>query len=322
VALRHYCTFEDRPDALIGVKLLALSLERHCRNFQFWIALRNVPDGFWAWIEKNAPNAKVIVFEPRHGTWNIKAEIITHFLSEVSEEVIWIDSDILVLRDLEELWPRCRDDVVVAQEYNYPAFVTSAQVEAFGLPPLTTLPHAVNSCVLRFTRSHVELLRFWGLLLGACKYQTEQQKPFAQRARGLRSDQDVLEYILSTVRPDARCSVSYVRTGFEIIQDHGSTTYDFHHRLMNAFGFGHPFFVHALGEKPWGKSFRRKDSAYVELARIYREFSEEWFNDSRDVGWFSKTCPVMAAHLLGMPRCLAGKIWRFLSTGSFRRKLD
>jgi hypothetical protein len=320
MAIRHYCTFEDRPDALTGVKLLARSLQRHCADFRLWVAMRTVPPAFQTWVDLNAESVRLLPLKPKGDTWNIKAEVIAHCLGSLADEIVWLDSDILVLRNLEELWSRSGQELVVAQEFDLASKITADQIHSFGLNPVIALPHAVNSCVLRFRQSHRFLLTQWDRLLSSDAYRAEQRLPFKQRRRGLRSDQDVLEYVLSTAPCGRQAEVSYVRTGLDIIQDHGSTTYDLTHRLCNASGIGRPYFVHALGQKPWDSSYRRQDSAYVESARL---FPSDWNVAMRNniKGTFLyKIAPRLTAHLRGAPRCAAGKFWRLVSTGSMQRK--
>jgi len=316
--IRHFCTFEDRADALIGIKLLALSLERHCRSFRFWILLRHEPPGFQEWLAHHAPSASLLVFNPVGNTWNIKAEILMRFLADHAE-ITWIDSDIIVLRDLEELWAQTGNRMLVAQQFDFSPIDDPVQDLTFGQRRLRSVPFAVNSCVLRFTRSHLPLLEAWNTLLLHPDFLTEQQRKFADRRLGLQSDQELLEYALCTVDEPELDPPAYVRTGIDIIQDHGATTYDFGHRLRNVLGWNRPFFVHALGTKPWGIGFHRKDSAYVEFAQDYSSHLDDRLKRQRGIWRALGLRNGFMAHIIGIPRCLGGKIVRLLKTGSLQR---
>src|SRR5258708_26498123 len=89
--------YEDRVEALIGVKLLALSLQAYSPGvpLHFFAPREKVPDAFRNWVACRAPSVLIKDVPPgtEHG-WSAKPFVLREMLLAGHPEVLWMDSDI------------------------------------------------------------------------------------------------------------------------------------------------------------------------------------------------------------------------------------
>lgn len=270
-----FATFDDRPDAEAGVRLLALSLARHCpearlrlccpRDSPLYARLSNVPH----------PNLALVPLAPpdRLRGWATKPWILLQEL-EAHDEVFWIDTDIIVTRRFaSSLDAQPAEILLVTQDTKWVRPSGWEKAQAWGLEPRQRLPFALNSCFMRVRRRHRPLLGRWRALMESEPFAASQLLPFKQRVPHLRNDQDVLEALLSSAE-FADEPFHLVRAGLDIAQCFGTDGYSARDRIGNLF-VGLPPMVHAQGSpKPWQSNGPRPvvmdTSPYLFAARAYR----------------------------------------------------
>jgi hypothetical protein len=331
--MRYYCAFENRKGAFVAVKLLALSLERHCRDFKLFLGVTELDPDFCRWAREHAPHVSLIEMAPfvqGSSLKHIKPLLILHLFERGITDVTWLDTDLLILRDLEPLLAGLDDDtILVAQEERAREFEFNAKLlDHYGLKPLRPLSCHVNSCVIRVTARHRPLMeKFLACLLDPV-FVEQQSKPPGEKIADFAFEQDILQMLLSSRGAGwtPEFPVQFILKGPGIIQELGVTTYKLRNRLRNGLGLRRPWMVHVPGTKPWcpdaGSRRRRAASVYSAFASAYRDQVQEdmsWINSaglsSRIARWLSFGQP----HWVGWGHCLAGMTLRLLRTGTLQR---
>ena len=334
--VRSYCTFENRKSAFIAVKLLVLSVERHCRNFVFYIAVTEEEPELEAWLKRHAPHAVLIRLEPfmrGKSLKHVKAVLILELFRRGLTDVTWLDTDLLVLRDLESLLETVPDDtVLVSQEdTGYPFEFNERLLSHYGLKPARELATHVNSCVIRVTTQHRALIeRYLACLLDPL-FVDQQSKSLAEKIHDFAFEQGILEMLLCSGSDSWQHNwpVEFIPQGPGIVQELGVTTYRLRNRLRNGLGIRKPWFVHVPGvAKPWNLDARsrsyRAASVYSAFANKYRNQVEEdmsWVNSAGISSRIARLLSFGQPHWVGWGHCFAGKAWRLLRTGTTRRDL-
>jgi hypothetical protein len=318
-----FCAFDDRS-TLVGLKLLVLSLEKYCRDFVLYLGYVEKNEELHRWLKRHGPHVVPVRMAPfahiclKH----IKPLLFLELFQRGVEDAVWLDTDIMVLRDLEPAFRRFGDKtVVVTQDIN--PFQPQKNLRAhYRMSPVRELSGCVNSCVARFTRHHRPLLEKWLEFMRDPVFLKQWNLPPHQRLWGFGLDQTVLQLLLCCqgqgwTPPE---EVALLRDGPEIIQEWGVRTYRLRDRLGNTLGLNRPLAIHLIGyEKPWTihsrVSSHRWACVYSTLARPYRNETEEdmsWIEPAtlgtRLAGWLSFGQP----HLVGVWHTLAAKIWHLL----------
>jgi hypothetical protein len=186
--------------------------------------------------------------------WNIKPQAIMQLLDAGFDEVIWIDSDVVVTRDIRPLFHALDEAVFVATEQMLApdrkeddGAGLRAQLWTFSVGRV--LRTAINSGVLRATRRHYGLMKRWWELLQSDVYQSCQQKEWQKRPIHMAGDQEVLIALLTSTE-FAHIPLRTLRRGKHIIQFDGVWGYTTAERTRNLLGDG-PTFIHSIGAKPW-----------------------------------------------------------------------
>ena len=144
------CVYEDRPDHLVGVRLLALSLlefEPSWRIVFFSVAL---PDDEELSVLSKLDNVVIRHDVPkRFSAWNVKPALLLKLLEEGIGEVMWIDSDILLTAPLSSILNRCpKDALVITEEYpwgmRHGSFGSVLRTKLWGFPVGRELGYTVN----------------------------------------------------------------------------------------------------------------------------------------------------------------------------------
>lgn len=268
------CTYEDRPTALIGVKLLVLSLRRCVGDLPIVVFLRNVDMGEATALLGDGVELRDAA-DLSTGGWNVKPAILSRLLDEGHERVLWIDSDIVLAGDVRPLLEAHGDEVFIAtQEHRWGMCQGSAlRTSKWGFEPGRTLPITVNSGVMRVTPHHRRLLDRWMELLRSNEYSRMQARPWHERPAHLLSDQDVLTALLGSAEFEDQ-PMHLLRRGLDIAQHHGPSGFSVGERLAALFK-GSPPLVHCQGPKAWdygsGDTMGRDKRRYYE--RLYLELS-------------------------------------------------
>jgi lipopolysaccharide biosynthesis glycosyltransferase len=264
-------------------------------------------------------------------SWNVKPQAIKHLLDAGFDEVIWIDSDVLVTRDIRPLFRALDQAVFVAADHTHaPDRDDGAALRAqlWQLSVGRVLPTALNSGVLRATRRHYHLMERWWDLLQSEEYQSCQQREWRKRGIHMLGDQDVLTALLTSTE-FAQIPLRTLRRGKHIVQFDGIWGYTTLERTRNLLGDG-PTFIHSIGGKPWvvrWESERPKHlGEYVKM--VYLDMSPYTLSSAkftevlgRETNWMrahyklSSILRFLAMHhpaLTGLPMALFADIARLI----------
>lgn len=247
------CTHDDRPRAQIGIKLLVLSLAEHCPDIDVLVSWPVTDPAFTNWLESQ-PRVQVHFDSSLIGKeWNIKPDLLLHCLDLGCEEVIWIDSDVIVARDFRSLLNDVDEETIVVAEDFYWSFYAfpggTERAELWGLRPGRSLAWIANTGILRVTPAHRPLLRAWSKLLACPAYVKAHQRTWTTRPIHMVGDQDVLTALLTSER-FSDIPIKFLHRGKDIIYDFGPAGYTPRERLGNLANPTPPF-VHCTGPKPW-----------------------------------------------------------------------
>jgi hypothetical protein len=277
------CSYEDRASSLVGVKLLILSLAQHCPDIEVHIYSPIADKNFQSWINRQSKVCLIATPENYLGGWNIKPFVLLDELNAGFDEVIWLDSDIIITSDFRPLLQGLPKDFYVAAEERpwAPNQGSVLRAKRLGLQVGRIFLRTINSCVNRVTPFHRQLLERWKEMLYRFDYQEAQTKSWAEREFLLGSDQDLLTGLLGSTE-FTHIPVKLLRTGLDIAHFFCAREYTVGNRIRNLFK-GLPPFVHAQGPKPWElpEQLFSELSPYCAVALPYQEKIHEltpWMN--------------------------------------------
>jgi lipopolysaccharide biosynthesis glycosyltransferase len=260
------CVNEDREAWEPSLRVVLTSLSVYCPSMAISLFYPFANRAFRRWLSAY-PQVRLQANRLKNGYgWNVKPQAIMQLLDAGYDEVIWIDSDVFVTRDIRPLFHALDEAVFVATEaagklgrYDRDGAERRAQLWQFSVGRVR--PPSLNSGVLRVTRRHYPLLKRWWELLQSDAYQRCQQKEkvMGKRPIHMRGDQDVLTALLTSTE-FAHIPLKTLRRSKHIVQFDGVWGYTAAERLRNLLGDG-PTFIHSMGCKPWvarWESERRK----------------------------------------------------------------
>lgn len=315
------CIAEDRASEQVAIKLLIVSLARHCPQLHVELFYPPADEEMRAWLNR-FPN--VHLREQRIAgvsDWNVKPYAIRQLLAEGFEEVWWLDSDIIVQRDFrKELGELTARDLIATEEAAYGKYRDEGyRARAWGFEVERELPFTLNSCVMRMTQKHRRLLAAWCDALETPLYQEAQSRPEWEKPFHLYGDQDVLTALLSS-DPFASIPLKVLRRGRGIIQYFGPSGYTMRERLATL--LTPPAILHCQRDKPWRraaaapsvrlmtdylKHLRLETSPYTLAAKRYAREVEEplpWTTPNSIGGMVLRTLGLGHLALAGMPLAL------------------
>lgn len=243
------CLYEDRPQQVSGLKLLVLSLRRYCPSWPVRVRFPGIREELRSWLA-SFPNLTVIDERlPVFGSYNVKPSVLLDGLS-VTQQCLWLDTDVLVNGNLEILEREPPEVVIVSQDpWEYKLGSTN-RCATWGLPVGRELEGPLNSAVVRVSRQHEKLLDAWRDILSKSVYLRGQEKPAKDRDPHMLSDQDALSALLASA-DFKNIPVRRLLHASEILQHHGAGAYSLRHRWRNL-RTGMPSLLHAMGTvKPW-----------------------------------------------------------------------
>jgi hypothetical protein len=252
------CVAEDRKSCENALKLLLLSLNRHNECIPVVVFYPPADQEFIDWA-KTLKNISVRITWPRGASgWNIKPHMMLDLLNEGNHEILWIDSDVLVTSNVLVAIGELQDDTLVAAEECLQNQDETKVLRAhlWGFLVKREFQFPLNSCVMRVTQKHVQLLVRWKELLESPKYQYAQKQPMNTRPRHMFSDQDVLTALLCS-EEFHDIPVKILRRGHDIIQYYGEMGFTLAERIICMLK-GMPTFLHQQGSKPWHASPHEK----------------------------------------------------------------
>lgn len=248
-------TYEERESALLGAKLLALSLQKYCPDLRLVIF---IPDfrleefaDFLTW-SKSQSNIEVrpISCGSSWMSYNGKPFVLKTLLQE-SDVACWIDTDIILNGDFRELLQDVSKDTVVAAEESSRLKNQSglARTIGWGLQPGRLIEGVICSGFVQVSRGHLELLDAWQKMLDDPTYIEAQKSP--NPPPHLWGDQDLLTALLCS-KAFEHLPVKLFRRGFDIVQDIPGKGYSVQERVINVLRRREPPLIHAQGDcKPW-----------------------------------------------------------------------
>jgi lipopolysaccharide biosynthesis glycosyltransferase len=256
--MRHFqstiCVAEDREAFEPCLKLLLRSLSLHCPGMAISLFYPVANQAFLRWASAY-PQVQLRADRLKNGYgWNVKPQAIMQLLDAGFDEVIWIDSDVLVTRDIRPLFHALDEAVFVATEQmlapnRQDDDRAGLRAQLWQLSVGRVLRTGLNSGVLRATRQHYRLMERWWELLRSDEYQSCQQKEWRKRPIHMLGDQDVLMALLTSTE-FAHIPLRTLRRGKHIVQFDGIWGYTTAERTRNLLGDG-PTFIHSIGGKPW-----------------------------------------------------------------------
>jgi hypothetical protein len=249
------CTHEDRVEHIPGLKLAILSLLQHSPGLSIIASFPKPPDALRAWVE---PLSNVTLLDDPSLVgmgWNIKPVLMMRCLEEGYSDVLWLDADIIVNRDIRQRFLSLDDKtLVVAPEYYWgPQQGGNHRAITWGLKPGRSLSATANTGIVRATSHHIDLLKAWKFLLSHPAYATAQSQPSSERPLAMISDQEVLTALLGSEQ-FSHISIDILQRGSEIAQCCGASGYTPAERLSSLFQDSPPLFIHAIGGKPWRRT--------------------------------------------------------------------
>ena len=244
---------EDRTDHEPALDVAVRSVLTFEPMARIVLYTNNLSEAFLSKIAK-LENVEIRGYPPDASNgWSIKASVLIHSLSINRDEVVWIDSDIVLNRSISvELDKFASGSLVVAEE------ALAGQIRddrkayrarAWGFEIGRHLPYVTNTCVMRCDRSHLSLLEAWRDAMKDRRYVEAQSIPFHKRPPHLGGDQDVLTAILSAAHFE-HIDVGYLRRGKHIIQYYGPYGFTTLERARASL-LGMPTIVHSQAFKPW-----------------------------------------------------------------------
>jgi hypothetical protein len=252
------CIAEDRKGFDTSIQLLLMSLRRYHRELEVHLIYPLASNTFMSWIKTDA---KVTLHLNRFATaheFDVKPEALLYLLNKGYNDILWIDSDVIVTSAITPLIDRLADDTIVITEEALWAphgDEDGLRARLWGFEVGRTFPVTLNTAVVRVTRAHQALIETWKVLLQSQQYREAHNLDWRLRPTHMVSDQDVLTALLASKRYSG-IPVKTLRRGNDIIQYFGPQGYTIRERISNLIA-GAPMFIHSQGPKPWTTSWAK-----------------------------------------------------------------
>jgi hypothetical protein len=293
------CIAEDRMGFGPPIKLLILSITKHCPALKIILIFPPADEDFVAWLSQYPQVTLRTQPLPTAYGVNVKPQAILYLLDEAHEEILWIDSDIIVTRDMaESLAGLDERTLVITEEALWTPYRDPDGMRArmWGFKVGRVFPFTLNTGVLRATNSHYSLMTKWRELLESEEYRSAQRQDWRSRPLHMVSDQDVLTALLAS-EEFADIPVEILLRGRDIVQFFGPYGYTLRERLIHMTG-RQPSFIHAQGPKPWLRASNKTPSRTPKnyLYDLYLDLSPYTLTASRFQRELSEPSPWMQAH--------------------------
>lgn len=267
-----FCIVEDRPGWEPSVKLLLLSLNAHASGGAINLFYPPAGRAFLEWAE-GFPRVRVRTQRLTLSGWDAKPEAALVLIDEGFDEVIWIDSDIVVCRDPNGPFrglPRETVALTIDSAAAQRNGTAAGRARSWGLAAKRELPFNPNLAVFRATRCHRRLLERWSEMLARDEYQACQRMEWKERPFHMMGDHDPLAALLCSVE-FSEVPVRFLRRGADIIHFDGVYGYPTAARILHLL-FEPPAFAHSMGPKPWSYRWNEAPSGF-------RDWFEERYLD-------------------------------------------
>src|SRR5258708_7107594 len=138
-----------------------MSLTRHCPDLSIRLFFSPAKEEFVSWVKQYAQVKLDVDPLPTEYSHNVKPQALLHLMDEGYDDIVWIDSDIIVARDISRLFHKLDPNVLVITEEamcraRYDPDGLRARL--WGLKFGRTHPFVLNTRVIRGTKSHRPLL--------------------------------------------------------------------------------------------------------------------------------------------------------------------
>ena len=269
------CLAEDRKSCEPSLKLLLLSLARHCPSWRIDLFSPSASEEFQNWLRR-FPAIELHSEAMKGGWgWDVKPHAIMLLLDQGFDEVIWIDSDILVRKNILDEISSLDVSTIVATDHTLAEERDDSngrRARLWGFPVGRSFPTALNSGLVRATRQHYHLMQDWWDLLQSDIYRDYQKRKWSERPVHMLGDQDVLTALL-TSKKYAHIPLRVLARGKHILQFDGIWGYTTAERIRNLCGDG-PAFIHSAAGKPWQEQWPKEVHGFRELIKwLYLDLS-------------------------------------------------
>jgi hypothetical protein len=238
---------------MVAVKLLVASLLRNSPGMDIEVTIPRPSNAIQEWFAAR-PSVRLRSDHDEHRSgYNVKAAVLSRALEE-TDAALWIDSDIMVTRDIRPLFAGAGPTTLAVSEEWFGAMFQGGikRVRGMGLPVGRHLPATANTSVLRVTRAHRELLSAWDEILCSPEYLAAQARVWTERPIWHLGDQEVLTGLLGSER-FSQIPILWVKRGRDIAHCFPpvASGYAAHERIANILRRRTPTFVHSIVERPW-----------------------------------------------------------------------
>ena len=294
------CISEDREGFQPSIELLILSVLKHSPDLKIYLIFPHASRPFLSWLSGHPQVTLRTTPLPTGYGFNVKPQAILHLLEEGHDEVLWIDSDIIVTHDLAPLTQLDSARLVLTEEALWTPYgdPDGFRARMWGFKVGRVLPFALNTGVIRVTRQHHSLMTRWRELLESEEYRSAQSRDWRLRPLNMVGDQDVLTALLAS-EEFAKVPLHILLRGNDIVQYFGPYGYTVRERLVHLAG-RQPAFVHSQGSKPWlwRKGQPKSRGARHYLYDLYLELSPYTLAARQYRHALSEPAPWMAPHSL------------------------
>jgi hypothetical protein len=248
------CIHENRRSEEPGLRLLICSLAQHCPDVGVALFTSDLSDGFLEWASRKVNIVHHGEALDRELYWSVKHAILKYCITDLGfSEVVWLDSDIFVTQDLKKLFSHhAPGSISITQETRWgitPHDDNALRCRLWGFEPGRFHPFALNTCVIRVSRDHLDLLKRWQELNESAEYKNASNLPFGERLPHVRGDQELLTALLAS-KEFSHIPIDYMELGQDIVHCFGLKAFS----LSDRFTWmtkGKPTFIHAQRNKPW-----------------------------------------------------------------------
>lgn len=272
-----FCIAEDRVSEQEPLRLLIASLKRHIpeARIEVFCPFAKDDDQLTNWIQR-WPGV-ILNTQRLEGLrgYNVKPQALLTMLDKGYQEVIWIDSDVIVAAPgLLELIGHDPEVVVLCEEALYGGHDdrNGWRARQWGFDVGRVFPFTANTGVMRITERHRELLEAWREQMQDPRYLEAQNLSWDKRPPYMYGDQDALTALLCATRFSG-IPVKFLYRGKGVIQYFGPYGYTVGERITHLFNGMCPL-IHSQVVKPWGKIWTAKNSGIrAQLERLYCDLS-------------------------------------------------
>jgi hypothetical protein len=278
---RHVCLYQDNPSHFTSVQLAVLSILEHEPLWQIHVSIPECPPWLDQWLSQFP---SVLLYNKNYGQsgWNVKPEMLLHLLDLFKEEIIWLDSDIILTAPVSSYIDKFPASTLIVAEEPPGQFPpgSTLRTNGWGRPIGRSISKSINSGFIRVSEDHRQLITAWREALTDERYRKAQALNWWLRPAPFYGDQDALSALLGS-KDYSDVPIVFLRNGIEIAQCHGAEGYSWQRRIKNACK-RMPALIHAQGKKPWlpeGRTLVYLDVSPYKLAALRYE------DDVKDSDW-------------------------------------